>query len=889
MSEILSVERLETPSWGRASGFDLALPDRRFVVLYGPNESGKTSLASALSWLIAGPGSASLLQRFGRPGDKIAARLRGRLGADAVTIESRVTVPQAASKRIVSGRFSASIADVALGRSELTARLGGGDFDSYQRLYWVEALDIADGSDLQESVSVQAMFGGVNPFDQSSALSSAARELLGASRGRAAEGSSRDLLGQIDSIDAELRGLAGGRDEWARIEADLEDEKGERRAIEQRLGELGSDLRSARRATRAFSEGVVERRNRLRADLANTTVPTDDERDLHGRTTQVQADIGRLAAAQSGVSQAQAGYDTALGAVHGDWRSMVPSAPLGNTAVEAARLAAAQLVEAMREQRNSEAALQGAIAGYQQWRVEAEQLRSEWEQKYPHGGAPDRVIKAASRQSGSGSSRAAVIGDSGRSRWSRLAGAVGSLVGTACTVAVAVMLGLQGDWRAAAVGAVGAVVLVLTMLLAWRSLRPPDDDMVRLAERRVGTEKQRDAAQEQRGVLEADSKTKRSLTNGRRQELTAKLVALGVLPDLISRFESDAVAHLEAVRSAQAAGESLDQCRRAEAAQLSTLRSHFAESASASPPAVSMPTGIAGPSPVGDKASGHQSAQRELFEDTAGAEALLRAVCVRVDDYDSAVSEAQQAQDDLGRAVEFDDTALEHTSDSDLAALTMLIAGLERDIGVLEAEFEQRGQHIASLTADARALESPQHSSALMSLRRNELMSQVESRVVRGLGHHVAARLLTDVAERHRKTRQPALLERTKQIVVEVADWTNVTVNPHAPTDRTDNLLVDSPRGEHSAHRLSFGAQSLLYLALRIATVEDQSAARGVRLPLIFDDVLVGLDDARAQRCVGVLTECAVHHQLILLTCHRGTAGRAEAAGAAVVEVPPEA
>ena len=127
-----------------------------------------------------------------------------------------------------------------------------------------------------------------------------------------------------------------------------------------------------------------------------------------------------------------------------------------------------------------------------------------------------------------------------------------------------------------------------------------------------------------------------------------------------------------------------------------------------------------------------------------------------------------------------------------------------------------------------------------------------------------------------------------------MADWTNITVNPHSPadaksSDHSDRLLVDGPHGEHSAQRLSFGAQSLLYLALRLATVTEQAAARGVRLPLVFDDVLVGLDDDRAPKCLDMLADCARRHQLILLTCHRQTAESAHAAGADVVPVPPAA
>ncbi len=80
MSEMLRVEAAEVARWGRASGFKLELPENQFVVLHGPNESGKTSLATALAWLIAGPGVASLLHRFDRRDQHLEAKLTGWLG-----------------------------------------------------------------------------------------------------------------------------------------------------------------------------------------------------------------------------------------------------------------------------------------------------------------------------------------------------------------------------------------------------------------------------------------------------------------------------------------------------------------------------------------------------------------------------------------------------------------------------------------------------------------------------------------------------------------------------------------------------------------------------------------------------------------------------------------
>ena len=116
-------------------------------------------------------------------------------------------------------------------------------------------------------------------------------------------------------------------------------------------------------------------------------------------------------------------------------------------------------------------------------------------------------------------------------------------------------------------------------------------------------------------------------------------------------------------------------------------------------------------------------------------------------------------------------------------------------------------------------------------------------------------------------------------------------MNPRAQTEsdratESENLLVDGPRGEHSDRQLSVSAQTLLYLTLRLATVERLAKSRGVRLPLILDDVLISLDDERAKRCLEIRAEFSERHQMTLLTCHESTLQRVKAAGADILQVP---
>ena len=66
---------------------------------------------------------------------------------------------------------------------------------------------------------------------------------------------------------------------------------------------------------------------------------------------------------------------------------------------------------------------------------------------------------------------------------------------------------------------------------------------------------------------------------------------------------------------------------------------------------------------------------------------------------------------------------------------------------------------------------------------------------------------------------------------------------------------------------MSTGARDQLYLALRLATLEQQ-AERGDPLPLIVDDLFEGYDDPRASAGFEALAEVAMKTQVIFFTHH---------------------
>lgn len=891
MSEMLRIEHAEVARWGRASGFELPLPSNGFVVLYGPNESGKTSLATALAWMIAGPGTTHLLHRFGQEDELLQASLRGWLGTERLVAEVDVKVPRRQSRATATETFNAAVGNTDLGRADLINRLGVGDFDSYRRFYWVGTLEVADGSDLQESVSVQAVFGGVNPFAKAADLATEAKNLLGSLRGRAAAGTARELQDRANAIERDLTRLKGARDERARLEDEIRDAAAGRSQGESILAKRRADLRSVELAIKAYAEGSVAARNDADRRLADTPEPSEAERHLHAETTLASKKIGKLSASESQVASKQREYRAAEDAVDLSWRPLIAGNEVGSRALEAALSAELSLKDLLSQVDISEADRYSADERRQAAEGRFHGLAEEWKRLSPKNLMPDDVPLPGdpqSRETDSGT-RASRSTGTGWARTAPLAAAA------ACFIVLALIPetweGLVG-WLIAGLG-----VMALGVLAYWpRRLDPETVNLARRYQAARGDSRNAEQhLQDEQSKLDA----LRSRAEAAQRDYRKHLCDLRVPDDLIGQFEPDAVAHLRAVRDAQTAHTTLERARHEMREPRRAVIDLFA-SISAEGPAAAAPVAEpmsqagefhAGPAqPGGSESQITRAAMAAEAFDAARAETLLDAVAKKVRVRRAADEEARGADLALRSTVNYDEAALAHVENSTQDELQKRKAALIAEVTELEEELEDTKNQTVDLEADKRKLESPEKTTAELSLRRSALQARTERLMVRGLARHLAATLLRDTAERHRTEQQPELLRRTAELVCRAADWHGVAVNPRVQTDSEsataiENLLVDGPRGEHSDRQLSLGAQTLLYLTLRLATVERLAKSRGVRLPLILDDVLISLDDERAKHCLEILAEFSEHHQVILLTCHETTRHRAEAAGAAVLPV----
>ncbi|MCC6511974.1 MAG: hypothetical protein IT423_22945, partial [Pirellulaceae bacterium] len=132
--------------------------------------------------------------------------------------------------------------------------------------------------------------------------------------------------------------------------------------------------------------------------------------------------------------------------------------------------------------------------------------------------------------------------------------------------------------------------------------------------------------------------------------------------------------------------------------------------------------------------------------------------------------------------------------------------------------------------------------------------------------HATVNRVLERLRHHYEKNRQPETLSEASRYMAQLTGgeykrvWTPIA---------DDILLVENSAGQSlTVDLLSRGTREQLFLSIRLAVVST-FAKRGVRLPMVLDDVLVNFDAVRTQRAAEVLVDFAnAGHQVMLFTCH---------------------
>jgi uncharacterized protein YhaN len=170
--------------------------------------------------------------------------------------------------------------------------------------------------------------------------------------------------------------------------------------------------------------------------------------------------------------------------------------------------------------------------------------------------------------------------------------------------------------------------------------------------------------------------------------------------------------------------------------------------------------------------------------------------------------------------------------------------------------------------------------------REEALKLEIEALALAYARDRIALSMLVQARARHEAEHQPRLLQLASSRFATLTSGRYVQVR----ANQVDHTLfvLGADGSQWPAERLSRGTREQLYLAFRLAVIEDFGAARA-RLPVVVDDVLVNFDPARAAAAGDALADLAARQQVLAFTCHPHMAELLAARGACAVEIETQA
>jgi uncharacterized protein YhaN len=250
-------------------------------------------------------------------------------------------------------------------------------------------------------------------------------------------------------------------------------------------------------------------------------------------------------------------------------------------------------------------------------------------------------------------------------------------------------------------------------------------------------------------------------------------------------------------------------------------------------------------------------------DDEAGLEAAERR-SARAREIDATLTELGARLRELGEGPSLEAEAAGADGPALRAELARLEGELER-LGARRAELDEQSgrlrERLRSMDGQAEAAQGAAEA--------QEALAQIQTLSDEYVTHALAALFLRQEIERHRERNQGPVLRRAGEL------FRRLTLGAYrglrADADERDEPVLRCLReggAEVAVDALSDGTRDQLYLSLRLASIEGHIERQGP-MPLAVDDILVHVDDERAEAALVALAELAARTQVLFFTHHR--------------------
>ncbi len=219
----------------------------------------------------------------------------------------------------------------------------------------------------------------------------------------------------------------------------------------------------------------------------------------------------------------------------------------------------------------------------------------------------------------------------------------------------------------------------------------------------------------------------------------------------------------------------------------------------------------------------------------------------------------------------------------DEGGVAALAARLEEERGAIEALKQSAVERTKALAAAQQTVARYENETEVAALRaREESLAKRAAALAESYAvERLALALIAQARRRFEEEQQPKVIQLASQVFSELTQGRYTRVYPCGESKR-DLCIREADGRQWRAEQLSRGTREQLYLAFRLAVIEDFGDTR-VPLPIIVDDILVNFDPERTHATLRVLGRLARRHQVIAFTCHPGLKEMFRQEGAEVI------
>jgi uncharacterized protein YhaN len=195
------------------------------------------------------------------------------------------------------------------------------------------------------------------------------------------------------------------------------------------------------------------------------------------------------------------------------------------------------------------------------------------------------------------------------------------------------------------------------------------------------------------------------------------------------------------------------------------------------------------------------------------------------------------------------------------------------DLIGLKADRDDVESRIDKLSSERGALQNEfdtllgQNQAAELAQEAAAVGAEIEDGVEAYVDLTVQETLLRAAIDVYRDRHQGPILARARNLFVQLTDGAYTGLRADVERGETILIVEDALRGSLELDALSDGTVDAVYLALRLAVVQEHNATHEP-LPFIADDLLLNLDNSRSQAALRTLAELAKSGQVLLFTHH---------------------